>query len=165
MMNEVSLSDQAIQVGEAFLAALAFRDFEQVNAVFHDQIQFRALVPSGIREGVNAEETTAWLRRWFEDADEFEVLNSSVDQVADRLHITYRFRLRKNIDWQVIEQQAYCTAIDGRIEVMNLLCSGFRPDPEIQRGIGRDRCAVVIEAQQSSIRRGRFLRRRGAGLC
>ena len=148
MMNEVSLSNQAVQVGEAFLTALASRDFEQVHAAFHDQIRFRALVPSGIREGINAEETTAWLRRWFEDADEFEVLNSSVDQVADRLHITYRLRLRKNIDWKVIEQQAYCIEKDGRIEVMNLLCSGFRPDPEIQRGVGIDHCAVVIEARQ-----------------
>ena len=162
-MNEVSLSNPAVRVGEAFLAALASRDFEQVNAAFHDQIHFRALVPSGIREGANAEETTAWLRRWFEDADEFEVLNSSVDQVADRLHITYRLRLRKNVDWQVIEQQAYCIVNEGRIEVMNLLCSGFRPDPEIQRGIGVDRCAVVVEAHQSGLGADAFYDAGGRG--
>jgi hypothetical protein len=134
-MNKVSLSNQAVQAGEAFLTALASRDFEQVKAAFHDQIHFRALVPSGIREGINAEEATTWLRRWFEDADEFELLNSSVDQVADRLHVAYRLRLRKNIEWQIIEQQAYCITNDGRIEVMNLLCSGFCPDPEIHQGV------------------------------
>ena len=146
-MSEVSLGDQAVKIGESFLAALASRNFEQIRRLFHDQVHFRALVPSGIREGANAEEATAWLRRWFEDTDEFDLLNSSVEPVADRLHLAYRFHLRKNVEWQVIEQQAYCIVSEGKIEVMNLLCSGFRPDFEMQRG--RDRYAVRFEASGS----------------
>ena len=146
-MNGVSLEDQAVKVGESFLAALTSRDFEQIEHLLHDQVHFRALVPSGIREGANAEEATAWLRRWFEDADEFCLISSSVDLVADRLHLTYRFRLRKRTEWQIIEQQAYCIIGGKKIEVMNLLCSGFRPDFETQRR--QDRCAVRVEAPGS----------------
>ena len=146
-MNETSLEDQAVKVGEAFLAALASRDFDQVRQQFHDEVRFRALVPSGIREGANADEATAWLRRWFDDTDEFSLISSSVDRVADRLHVTYRFHLRKNVQWQVIEQHMYCIVNDGKIEVMNLLCSGFRPDFESQRG--QDRYAVRLETPES----------------
>ena len=146
-MNEVSLRNQAVKVGENFLAALTSRDFEQVKQTFHDQVRFRALVPSGVREGANAEEAISWLRRWFEDTDEFSLVSSLVDQVADCLHVAYRFRLRKNTEWQVIEQQAYCIIGEGKIEVMNLLCSGFRPDQEMQQG--RDRGAARFEALKS----------------
>ncbi len=88
-----------------------------------------------------------WLRRWFEDTDEFELLNSSVEPVADRLHVNYRFRLRKNLEWQIIEQQAYCVTSERQIEVMNLLCSGFRPDNFAQRA--RDPCALLFEVPAS----------------
>jgi TusA-related sulfurtransferase len=73
-----------------------------------------------------------WLQKWFGDADELHVLNSSVDQIVDRIHTAYRFRLRNKLDWQLAEQQAYCTVDQGLIGVMNLLCSGFRPDPKTQ---------------------------------
>ena len=134
-MNKVLPAKQMVEVGEDFLMALQARDFDQLEACFQPDIHFRALVPPGIREGTDAHETVSWLKRWFDDADEFQTLMSSVHEVADRLHITYRFRLRKGIDWKVIEQQAYCVVSDDRIQVMNLLCSGFRPDPDYQRRI------------------------------
>lgn len=133
-MSFVSQEHQSIGLGEDFLSALKARDFDRLEACFHPNIHFRALVPSGIREGTNAREAGAWLRRWFDDADEFQPLTSSVDKVADRLHINYRFRVRKGIQWQLIEQQVYCSITDGRIEVLNLLCSGFRPDLDYLRG-------------------------------
>ncbi len=72
-MTELVLEDQAL--GENFLAALTGRDFDRLESYFHPNIRFRALVPSGIREGANAQETGAWLRRWFDDADEFQTLD------------------------------------------------------------------------------------------
>ena len=132
-MNGVTERDQRIAVGENFLGALTTRDFDRLEACFQPNISFRALVPSGIREGGTAKETGAWLRRWFDDADEFQVLHSSVEPMADRVHITYQFRLRKGVEWQRIEQQVYCVVDEGLIAVMNLLCSGFRPEPAIQR--------------------------------
>jgi TusA-related sulfurtransferase len=132
-VSEVILEDQAIALGESFLTALASRDFDRLKACFHSQVSFRALVPRGVREGADAQEATGWLRRWFGDADEFQVLMSSAERVADRLHLAYRIRLHDDRGWQVIEQQAYCTASLGLIETMHLVCSGFRPHPESQR--------------------------------
>lgn len=112
-----------------FLAALCARDFDRLAACFRPEVRFRALVPPGLREGTNAEEALGWLRRWFGDADDVTVLASATGTVADRLHIAYRFHLRKPAGWQVIEQQAYCIVEDGGISDLAILCSGFRPAP------------------------------------
>lgn len=123
-----SADSTALIVGKRFLATLAARDFERLEDCFQADVSFRALVPSGVREGIGPQMTVAWLRRWFEEADLFDMQRMNVDMVADRLHITYRIRLRKEGLMQVIEQQAYCVVVDGRLTVMNLLCSGFRPE-------------------------------------
>jgi hypothetical protein len=117
-----------LSVGKRFLATLAARDFERLEDCFQADVSFRALLPSGVREGIGPQVTVAWLRRWFEAADLFDMQRMNVDIVVDRLHITYRIRLRKEGLMQLIEQQAYCVVVDGRVTVMNLLCSGFRPE-------------------------------------
>ncbi len=147
-MNEISLSNTGVKVGESFLTALASRDFEQMKALFHNQIHFRALVPSAIREGNTPDEAIVWLRHWFEEADELEMLRSSIDHLADRLYIGYRVRVRSGFDWELVEQQVYCVVNDGLITKMSLVCSGFRPDLEMQQVT--DRCAVNIEMPQST---------------
>jgi TusA-related sulfurtransferase len=118
---------------QQFLAALAVRDFERVEALFGDGVRFRALVPSGVREGTGASEATGWLRRWFGNADRFELLRSHTDMLADRYLVSYRVRLREEGGWYVVEQQAYLMidAGDGRIQDVSLLCSGFRPQPGV----------------------------------
>src|SRR6478736_5447593 len=88
-------SDEKLEVGRRFLAALAARDFARLEACFDTDVNFRALVPSGIRDGIGPTVTVAWLRRWFEDADLFDMQKMNVDVVVDRLHITYRIRLHK----------------------------------------------------------------------
>lgn len=117
-----------LEVGRTFLDALARRDFEGLEACFQTDTHFRALVPPGILEGVGPQETAAWLRRWFGDTNVFAIQHTDLDQVCDRLHMSYRIRLLKDGVLQIIEQQAYCVVDDGRIGVMNLLCSGFRPE-------------------------------------
>jgi TusA-related sulfurtransferase len=129
-MDDVVIERQLTVVGQNVLDALKARDFDRIRSSFHPQVEFKALVPRGIREGANPEEATAWLQQWFGDADEYEVLASSVDQVVDRLHIAYRIQLRKPAGWRVIEQQAYCTLQEGLINTMRVLCSGFRPIDE-----------------------------------
>lgn len=142
-MSEISAIDQEAAVGTEFVSALTARDFERLQACFHPGVKFRALVPSGVREGSSAAEATGWLRKWFGNVDELDLLGSSADRIADRLHISYRFRVREKQDWQLIEQQAYCIVRDGLISAMNLLCSDFRPDPEapprqMQSAVGAD---------------------------
>jgi hypothetical protein len=47
--------------------------------------------------------------------------------VGDRERVGYRFRVRNPDGLFVVEQQAYLSGSDGRIEWMRVVCSGFRP--------------------------------------
>ncbi len=102
MLDEV---DKLRSVGEAFLQALANRDFEALQACMQPEISFRALVPPGVRQANDALGAVNRLRLWFGDADSFEMLRTEIGQVANRLSITYRIRLHDSDGWQVIEQR------------------------------------------------------------
>lgn len=110
-----------------FIDALAQRDFDRIEILFHPQARFRGLTPPALREGVTAAEAAEWLRRWMSDATEYEMFESSIDEMVDKLHLRYRIRLRENDEWFIVEQHAYCTIEDDHITTMDLVCSGFRP--------------------------------------
>lgn len=128
-MRLVHHTEGVLPVGQSFLESLAAQDFDRLETLFTPQVRFRALVPPGMREGQTAREATSWLRRWFGDADDLQVLQSAADLVFDRLYLCYRLRSHDTANgWRVVEQQAYCIVQDGCIADMWLLCSGFRPD-------------------------------------
>jgi hypothetical protein len=67
------------------------------------------------------------LQRWLEDSDHVdELVAVETDEVADRQRVAYRFRGHNDDGPFVVEQQAYFTERDGRIDWMRVLCSGFR---------------------------------------
>jgi TusA-related sulfurtransferase len=117
-------------IGQAYLDALAVRDFDRIEKLLHPQIRFRGLLPGTVREGTTAEETLSWLRRWFGTADGFYLTQCSIDQVVDRLHLAYRAHVRDQEGWQEVAQHLYCIIEHEVITNMALLCSGFRPLPE-----------------------------------
>jgi 2-polyprenyl-6-methoxyphenol hydroxylase-like FAD-dependent oxidoreductase len=51
--------------------------------------------------------------------------------MADRVQMRWRCRIRRQGEdfHRIIEQTAYAMVVDGRIAVMDLVCSGFRPEP------------------------------------
>jgi len=132
-MSDVMVNERAMAVGQSFIESLAAQDFDRLAALFAPQVRFRALLPRRTCEEQTAEAATGHLRDWFGEADTLQVLHSTADQVLDRLHVAYRLRLHDGANgWRVIEQHAYSDVQDGRIADMALLCSGFRPDPEIR---------------------------------
>jgi hypothetical protein len=67
------------------------------------------------------------LQRWLEDSDHVdEVVAIETDEFADRQRVSYRLRGHNDGGPFVVEQQAYFTERDGRIDWMRVLCSGFR---------------------------------------
>jgi TusA-related sulfurtransferase len=117
--------------GRAFVEALAGQDFEALRALLSEDIRFRLLVPKGPQREDGAASTAGRFIGWFGGADELELQASTVDRVVDRLAVSYRFRLHDADGWQVIEQHLVVDiADDGRMQAIDLLCSGFRLLPE-----------------------------------
>lgn len=123
------MSVVAKTAGVEFARALAEKDSERLRELLDPAIDFRGLTPSRAWEAGGVEGVLATLLgSWFEDKDEIESLERvETDTVADRERVGYRFSVRNPDGRFVVEQQAYLSARDGRIEWMRVVCSGFRP--------------------------------------
>ena len=118
-----------LTLGAEFARALAAKDFSRVLDLMHPEIDFCGLTPNRYWEASDAETAISGvLREWFEDSDEIEALEKlECDTVADRERVGYRFSVRNPEGLFLVEQQAYLSARDGRIDWMRVVCSGFRP--------------------------------------
>ena len=130
-VQEATSTTTKWSVGGLFLEALAQRDFGQMADCFEPEATMRALLPYGPDEFLGPAKIVDAFRLWFGGAQGFEVLDGTVGDVGDRLHVSWRLRLNPpptgDEGWHVIEQQAYLRAGE-RIDVLDLLCSGFMPD-------------------------------------
>jgi hypothetical protein len=115
--------------GTALIAALAERDFPGLAATLTPEVRMRALIPPGLVEISGADAAAAKFSSWFGDADEFELIGSGSEAVADRLHVSYRLRVKKpgNVP-KLVEQHLFCALDTDRIDALDLVCTGFRPD-------------------------------------
>jgi TusA-related sulfurtransferase len=128
MTIDTTYEDLLQEAGEVFVNALADRDFERLRAAIADDVRFRLLLPKGPQAHSGVAETVESFVRWYGDVDELHLESSSVETVAGRLVLMYRFRLHDEDGWQVIEQHVVAdVAPDGRLEKIDLLCSGFLP--------------------------------------
>ena len=119
--------------GEDFVVALSDRDSQRLEACFHPEARLRALVPSGFQERKGSSAVAERFMSWFADPETIEVLERNVYLVSDRLHIDYRFRLRySDGESEVVEQDTNCELREGSIVAMDLLCTGFRPEPRAE---------------------------------
>jgi len=117
------------------LKALTARDFKRMGTFLVPDVKFRALLPPGSFEWNGPAAVIENLSSWFGSAEDFEVLDSQIEEVNGRLRLAYKFRLRPHpfkpgSGWHVIEQQLFC---DGGAEALigiDLLCSGFLPEIE-----------------------------------
>ena len=118
-------------LGEAFADALFRKDFDEVTALLHPDIDFRGLTPRRVWEASDAKSVVDdILMSWFEPSDELERLVSmQTDTFADRARVGYRLEGHNPDGPFVVEQQAYYEERDGRIGWMRVVCSGFRPRP------------------------------------
>lgn len=74
-------------VGGVFLEALANRDFDRLTATLGSNIRFRALLPPGPMEWQGPEAVTEAFRSWFGEPTEFELVDATVGEVGQRLHL------------------------------------------------------------------------------
>ncbi|MGZ4205504.1 MAG: nuclear transport factor 2 family protein [Actinomycetota bacterium] len=115
------------EIGRTFVEALTARDFDALRSALSEDVRFRLLVPRGPQAHAGAEETVGRFVGWFQEADSFDLEESSVRPIGDRVAVGYRFRLHDADGWQEIEQHLMMdVGLDARVEAIDLLCSGFR---------------------------------------
>jgi hypothetical protein len=116
-------------LGAEFARALAAKDSARLLDLMHPEIDFRGLTPNRSWEANGRDAVIAvLLGQWFADNDEIESLEEvESDAVADRQRVGYRFSVSNPDGRFLVEQQAYLSAGDGRIEWMRVVCSGYRP--------------------------------------
>ncbi len=65
---------------------------------------------------------------WFEDSDHIVAVDAiECDDVADRHRVGYRFRVTNADGTFAVEQQAYYSAENDRIDWLRIMCAGYRP--------------------------------------
>jgi hypothetical protein len=121
-------------VAGAFLEGLAAQDFSRLDDALTADCALRALLPRGFREWAGAGVIAGQFARWFGDTEDFELVEATVGDVAGRLHLHWRLRLRAERlgnGWFTVEQQAYAdAAAGGRIARLDLLCTGYQPEAD-----------------------------------
>lgn len=130
MKGAPSVEPVDIECGQSFLAAFAARDWGALETLFAPDALLRAVIPKSerpFRDRQGAADAAKQIRSWFQDADVFEILDSGVTPMVDRVHVWYRVRVHEPDGWSVVEQQLYLTPGSDGIRLCNLVCSGFRP--------------------------------------
>lgn len=115
--------------GRALLEAITGRDVRAIEGALTADAHLRALLPFGLVEVDGATAIADQLEGWFAGADPFEVLSRDVQESAGKVAVRYRFRLRQpGADHEaVIEQNLMCSVSDGRVDAVDLMCTGFHP--------------------------------------
>jgi SnoaL-like domain len=127
-----------LSTGRAFVRALTAGDFEAVRATLADGVRLRMLVPKGPEEVRGAGAAAQTFARWFGGGQVPDVEASAADRVVGRLSVSYRLRVLGDEGWRRIEQHLFAAVGEGgRMETIDLLCSGFRPLPEPAASVNR----------------------------
>jgi hypothetical protein len=117
---------QASDIAARFLEALSRRDFDGLAATFAPEGRLRGLVPSALREAEGRAAVAERFGLW-NDGDEWELLDSDVEDFADVLKLRWRVAATDPGQGRTVyEQTAYAEIGERGIAWMNLVCSGER---------------------------------------
>lgn len=115
---------------DRFAQSLAIRDFASLGELFAPEVQFRALLPPGLREAHSPFDAINYFQQWFAAPERFEMIGHTIMSVADRMHIAYRLHLIEEGAPKVCEQRAFMTMGADGIQKFDLVCSGILPRRE-----------------------------------
>lgn len=115
------------QLGEVWIQAVIRGSLDALGTFCLPDVHSRLLSPSRLVTYDSAVDLVAKFYQWFGECSNFTIEHSRIELVGERLGIFYRFLLREQGQWFVVEQQLYCTLHEGRIARLDLLCSGFQP--------------------------------------
>jgi ketosteroid isomerase-like protein len=122
---------QQTTVGADFARAFAEKDAGRMRELLHPEVDFHALTPSRAWEAKGQDAVLEVLfENWLEDKDRVDAVERiEGDTVVDRERVGYLLSVTNPDGRCLVEQQAYLSTRDGRIDWMRVVCSGFRPAP------------------------------------
>jgi hypothetical protein len=123
-------------MGGSFVDALGRRDFDAMADCLDHGVKLRGLIPPGPFEATGPEEVMARFRRWFGGPDTLEIVDATVCDVGPKMYLRWRIAMTPCAAGEparLVEQHIYAT-IEQRIVGLDLLCSGFAPEPAPRRG-------------------------------
>ena len=120
---------------QKFLELLAARDFEHLTATLASDAHARFLLPHGLEEYAGRDAIVGRIKSWFGSASIFDLTSSSEEPIGLRHRLSWRFSVvRDGRSREVIEQLVYMDLGPTGIERIDLLCSGFLLEPEVDTG-------------------------------
>jgi hypothetical protein len=114
------------------LDAIVTRDEAALFGLFAEDLWFRAMLVREVVEHHDPVAAVAMFRGWFGRGIPLEVLRTATYPTASRHFLSYRFRLRPVWApdvWHEIEQAGYVRVREGRVARLDLVCTGFVPQP------------------------------------
>ncbi|GAA4547148.1 nuclear transport factor 2 family protein [Pseudonocardia xishanensis] len=124
-MSTVPLTPAPVQTAGRLVDAVAAQDFAALRRCLTDAVRFRALLPPGAVEIVDPVAATDRFLAWFGGPDRLEVLDTVIGAIGSKASVRWRVR-RTAPDGteRLVEQHLFVTG-DGRLDTLDLLCSGF----------------------------------------
>jgi len=118
---------ETTEVGRRFLDALSQRDWDAVRALLGADVKLRALVPKTLREEEGPDAVVDRFKFWWDELDDFRLLDGNVDELAGLAAVRYRFAGRDAEDGDLqVEQHCFLIVENGSITAINSVCSGFQ---------------------------------------
>jgi hypothetical protein len=139
MSGDASGTGLGWPVAGRLLEALSRRDFEALGTCLDPAVHFRALLPPTAVDVSGPAAVVSCFVRWFGGSDGYEVLDAEVGAMGPRLALRWRIRMCATApphEARVVEQHCFAT-VGERVEVLDLLCSGFVPERTVAAGGAR----------------------------
>ena len=114
-------------LGATFIDSLVAHDFDRIEELLAPGIAFRKLTPGGFAEASGPQGALEWLRRFYGNTEQAELVTSRVEPVPGKLQIEYTIRGVKDGQLEISRQTVYAVVEDGQITAMDLLCTGNHP--------------------------------------
>lgn len=112
------------------LDALGRLDHAALRATLASDVRMRALVPGGLVEDFGPAAVAARFAGWFGAQGRTETLEQRIDEApGGRTSLVYRLRIVRGGDVRSVEQHAFLRASEAGIVRIDLVCSGFVPEP------------------------------------
>lgn len=115
-------------IAETFARAVASKNLHRLRDLVDVNLSFVGMTPSRVIMGDGVDDLIDTLGEWFDDNDAIEAIEFLDSDVwADRQRAGYRLRVKNPDGVYLVDQTAYLSLRDGRINWLRMMCAGYRP--------------------------------------